>query len=63
MTNSPVAAPEAEQPVLLTSERWSEIQVLQIMQENLTAFMGKLDPDDQKEYLRFVKNTSSMRNL
>lgn len=55
MTNSPVAAPEAEQPVLLTSERWSEIQVLQIMQENLTAFMGKLDPDDQKEYLRFCK--------
>jgi Leucine-rich repeat (LRR) protein len=52
MTTPPIAASEAEQPVLLTSERWSENQVLQIMQDNLTAFMGELDTDEQHEYLR-----------
>jgi len=52
MSTHPVTPPDFEPDLLLTSERWSELQVLQVMQENLTTFMGKLGPDEQKEYLR-----------
>lgn len=41
--------------VLLPSERWAELQALDIIQANLTAYMGKLSPDEQREYLRLQK--------
>lgn len=52
MTPPTNTATEAEPSLLLTSERWSEQQILKAMQANLTAFMGKLPPDEQREYLR-----------
>ncbi|WP_330209840.1 leucine-rich repeat domain-containing protein [Pseudomonas sp. AM4(2022)] len=52
MTTPSIPAAEAEPSLLLTSERWSEQQILKAMQANVTTFMGKLPPDEQQEYLR-----------
>ncbi|SDU26361.1 NEL-type E3 ubiquitin ligase domain-containing protein [Pseudomonas orientalis] len=52
MTTSSITAAEAEPSLLLTSEHWSEQQILKAMQANVTTFMGKLPPDEQREYLR-----------
>jgi len=53
MTNS--VTPDAEQPALLTNASWAEQQIYQLIQENVTAFMGKMGVDEQKEYLRLSK--------
>lgn len=38
--------------LLLSSEHWSELQALDVMRGNLMGFMGKLNPAQQKDYLR-----------
>ncbi|AZE92677.1 hypothetical protein C4J96_0531 [Pseudomonas orientalis] len=52
MTIPSITAAEAETSLLLTSERWSEQQIIKAMQANVATFMGKLPPDEQQEYLR-----------
>lgn len=48
--------------VLLSSEHWAELQALDIIQANLTTFMGKLSLDEQKEYLRHSKEHAEREN-
>lgn len=40
---------------LVSSERWAELQALEIIQGNLNRFMGKLNLAEQKDYLRLSK--------
>lgn len=47
---------------LLSSERWAELQALDVIQGNLTTFMGKLSPDEQREYLRHAKEHAEREN-
>lgn len=56
MTVTPSQAAEIEPPLLLTSHSWSDQQILQAMGESLAAFMGKLSPQEQKEYLRLCND-------
>ncbi|AZE52714.1 hypothetical protein C4K03_0530 [Pseudomonas synxantha] len=56
MTVTAPEAAEAEPSLLLTSQSWSDQQILQAMGESLAAFMGKLSPEEQKEYLRLCND-------
>lgn len=56
MTVTPSQATETEPSFLLTSESWSDQQILHAMGESLAAFMGNLSPHEQKEYLRLCND-------
>lgn len=48
--------PDTHTPsALVPSERWAELQALEIIQGNLNRFMGKLSLAEQKDYLRLCK--------
>ena len=56
MTTPPSAADETDTPLVLTSESWQQQQIVQLVHENVKTFMGKLPPEEQKEYLRLCKD-------
>ena len=41
--------------VIPSSDDWSELQALKVIEDNLNTFMGKLTPAQQQEYLRQCK--------
>ncbi|MBC3258500.1 hypothetical protein HU733_23660 [Pseudomonas paralactis] len=63
MTTPPITTVEAEPFFLLTSESWSDQQILQTMEESLAAFMGKLPLEEQNEYLRLCKDQTRREQL
>lgn len=63
MTHQPDTSPQAVPYTLLSSDHWSETLALQVMQENLTRFMGKLAPLEQSEYLRLCKEQMTRETI